>query len=83
MALSNELVHTLIAHRGEDMETITHILNEYNSNQTLYNRLNGEDTLNAYKLAGIYHNPDCYIVSVRQIVRGKTHDKLYERDNSK
>lgn len=64
MALSNELVHTLIAHKGDNMEVITHILNEYNSNQTLYNRLSGEDILNGYKLAGICHNPDCYIVSV-------------------
>ena len=57
MALSNELVRTLIAHRGDTMEAITRILNEYNSNQTPYNRLNGEDLLTAYKLTGLYRTP--------------------------
>lgn len=39
------------------MEEVTRILNEYNSNQTLYNRLNGEDILKAYKLTGLYRTP--------------------------
>ena len=57
MALSNELVRTLISHRGDTMEEITRILNEYNNNQTPYNRLNGEDILTAYKLTGLYRTP--------------------------
>lgn len=57
MTLSNELVQTLIAHRGDNREAITHILNEYNSKQAPYDRLNGEDILKAYKLTGLYRNP--------------------------
>lgn len=57
MALSNALVHTLIAHRGDNMEAITRILNEYNSKQAPYDRLNGEDILKAYKLTGLYRTP--------------------------
>lgn len=67
MALSSELVHRLIAHRGNNIEVITHILNEYNRKQIPYNQLNGEDILNAYKLTGIYCNPI-------NIIHGKVHD---------
>ena len=57
MTLSNELVQTLIAHKGDNMEVITRILNEYNSKQAPYDRLNGEDILKAYKLTGLYRTP--------------------------
>ena len=76
MALSNELVRTLISHRGDTMEEITRILNEYNNNQTPYNRLNGEDILTAYKLTGLYRTPTEIICDTYGVLTPIYDDKI-------
>lgn len=67
MALTQALINTLKAHKGDTMAVITSILNEYNSNQKPYNRLHGEDLLNAYKITGKYRTPTEII-----------HDNIYD-----
>lgn len=62
MPLSKELLSVLIAHKGDNIETIAGILNKYDRKQSLYNRLNGEDILNAYKLTGVCSTPDNTVV---------------------
>lgn len=56
MALTNTLVALLREHRGNSKDIIR-ILNQYNAKQDAYNRLTGEDILNAYKIGGLYISP--------------------------
>lgn len=50
MALTNTLVALLREHRGNSKD----IIRKYNAKQDAYNRLTGEDILNAYKIGGLY-----------------------------
>lgn len=56
MALTNQLINEIKAH-AHDQQAIIGILNRYNTEQKPYNRLHGEDILNAYRIGGIYVKP--------------------------
>lgn len=52
MALTNELISTLRNTRN-NINLVNTILNDYNQKQDTFNKLTGEDLVNAYKIAGV------------------------------
>lgn len=53
MSLTKELINVLRANNG-NIKSVNKILNDYNATRNSFDKLTGEDLINAYKIAGVY-----------------------------
>ena len=54
MSLTKELINVLRTNNGNNIKYINKILNDYNATRNSFDKLTGEDLINAYKIAGVY-----------------------------
>ena len=51
MSLTKELINVLRTNNGNNITSINKILNDYNATRNSFDKLTGEDLINAYKIA--------------------------------